>query len=309
MKSFEDVKAAFAVQLAHSIDIMVKISDVKDDVFAEGFPTPLISSTIEGCIESGLDITQGGAKYNHSTVSAHALATVVNSLAAIQWAVFEEKIVTLEELVGHLRNNFKDAEELRQQLLRKAPKYGVNDPEVDAIAEWVTDLLDKESRKHKRPMDGGTYRGLLISAGGQVLAGHSLGATPDGRKAREAVANGLSPANGTDIKGMTAAFHSVAKASRAKLTGGTALNMNINPLTIKTDENLEKFAALIEGYFEMGGRQVQINPMSREMLLDAQKNPGEYPDMMVKVSGYSYRFVDLSKGLQDDIIARTEFEI
>ncbi|MEW6188267.1 MAG: pyruvate formate lyase family protein [Thermodesulfobacteriota bacterium] len=309
MKSFEEVKAAFAAQLANAIEVMVKISDVKDDVFAEGFPTPLISSTIEGCIESGLDITQGGAKYNHSTVSAHALATVVNSLAAIRWAVFEEKIVTLEALVGHLRNNFKDAEELRQQLLRKAPKYGVNDPKVDEIAVWVTDLLDKESRKHKRPIDGGTYRGLLISAGGQVLAGHSLGATPDGRKAREAVANGLSPANGTDIEGMTAAFHSVAKASRAKLSGGTALNMNLNPMTIKTDENLEKFASLIEGYFELGGRQVQINPMGRETLLDAQKNPGDYPDLMVKVSGYSYRFVDLSKGLQDDIISRTEFEV
>ncbi|MBN1663444.1 MAG: hypothetical protein JW943_07580 [Deltaproteobacteria bacterium] len=309
MKTFEDVKKAFATQLANSIAVMVKISDVKDDVFAEGFPTPLISSTIEGCIESGLDITQGGAKYNHSTVSAHALATVVNSLAAIQWAVFEEKLVTLEELVGHLRNNFKEAEELRQQLLRKAPKYGVNDPKVDALAVWVADLLDRESRKHKRPMDGGTYRGLLISAGMQVLLGHSLGATPDGRKAREAVANGMSPANGTDISGMTAVFHSAAKACQAKLSGGTALNMNLNPLTLKTDENLEKFAALIEGYFEMGGRQVQFNPMSRETLLDAQKNPGDYPDLMVKVSGYSYRFVDLSKGLQDDIIARTEFEI
>ncbi len=309
MKSFEDVKKVFAIQLANSVSMMVKISDVKDDIFAKGFPTPLISSTIEGCIESGRDITQGGAKYNHSTVSAHGLATVVNSLAAIQWAVFDQKLVTLEELVGHLRNNFKGAEELRQQLLRKAPKYGVNDLKADAIALWITDLLDKESRKHKRPMDGGTYRGLMISAGGQVLAGHALGATPDGRLAREAVANGMSPANGTDIMGMTAAFHSAAQACLAKLSGGTALNMNLNPLTLKTDENIEKFAALIEGYFEMGGRQVQFNPMGRETLLDAQKNPGDYPDLMVKVSGYSYRFVDLSKALQDDIIARTEFDI
>jgi len=309
MKSFEDVKETFAAQLSNSVSMMVKISDVKDEVFARGFPTPLISSTIEGCIESGRDITQGGAKYNHSTVSAHGLATVVNSLAAIQWAVFEEKLVTLEELVGHLRNNFKGAEELRQQLLRKAPKYGTNNPEADAIALWATDLLDRESRKHKRPMDGGTYRGLMISAGGQVLAGHALGATPDGRLAREAVSNGMSPTNGTDIMGMTAVFHSAAQACQAKLSGGTALNMNLNPLTLKTDENIEKFAALIEGYFEMGGRQVQFNPMGRETLLDAQKNPGDYPDLMVKVSGYSYRFVDLSKGLQDDIIARTEFDI
>ncbi len=309
MKSFEDVKNAFAAQLSYAVSMMVKISDVKDEVFAKGFPTPLISSTIEGCIESGRDITQGGAKYNHSTVSAHGLATVVNSLAAIQWAVFEEKLATLEELAGHLRNNFKGAEELRQQLLRKAPKYGANDPKADAIALWVTHLLNTESRKHKRPMDGGTYRGLMISAGGQVLAGHALGATPDGRLAREAVSNGMSPANGTDLMGMTAVFHSAAQACRAKLSGGTALNMNLNPLTLKTEESLEKLAALIEGFFELGGRQVQFNPMGRETLLDAQKNPGAYPDLMVKVSGYSYRFVDLSKALQNDIIARTEFNI
>jgi len=309
LKNFEEVKKAFADQLANSIGMMVKLVDAKDQVFAESFPTPLLSSTIEGCIESGHDITRGGAKYNHGTVSAQGLATVANSLAAIRWAVFEEKLVTMEELVQHLRNNFKGAEELRQQLLRKAPKYGNNDPKADDIALWVLDLLDKESRKHKRPIDGGTYRGLMISAGTQVLAGYMLGATPDGRLAREAVSNGMSPANGTDREGMTAVLHSAAKVSEPKLSSGTILNMTLNPLSLKTDEALNKFAALIEGYFEMGGRQVQFNPMGRETLLDAQKNPGDYPDLMVKVSGYSYRFVDLSKGLQDDIIARTEFDI
>lgn len=309
MKTFGDVKKAFAEQLAHSVATMVKMSDIKDQVFAESFPTPLLSSTIEGCIESGHDVTRGGARYNHSAVSAHGLATMVNSLTAIQWAVFEEKLLIMEEFVEHLRNNFEGAEELRQQVLRKAPKYGTNNPKADEIALWVTELLDTESRKHKRPIDGGTYRGLLISAGGQVLAGLALGATPDGRMAREAVANGISPANGTDTEGMTAVFHSAVKASRAKLSGGTALNMIINPMTLKTDENLEKFASLIEAYFEMGGRQVQFNPMGRETLKDAQKNPENYSDLMVKVSGYSYRFVDLSKGLQDDIINRTEFDI
>jgi len=309
MKTFEDVKKAFAAQLANSVSLMVKLSDVKDQVFADLFPTPLLSSTIEGCIESGRDVTRGGARYNHSAVSAHALATVVNSLAAVEWAVFDETLLTLEALVGHLRNNFKGAEELRQQLLRKAPKYGVNNPKADAIAKWVTSLLDTEARKHKRPIDGGTYRALLISSGGQVMAGHAMSATPDGRLAGEPVSNGISPTNGTDTQGMTAAFHSAAQACQAPLSGGTALNMNLNPLTLKTDENLEKFASLIRGYFELGGRQVQFNPMGREMLKDAQKHPAYYPDLMVKVSGYSYRFVDLGKSLQDDIIARTEFDI
>jgi pyruvate formate-lyase/glycerol dehydratase family glycyl radical enzyme len=309
-KTFEDVKKAFADQLANSIDVMVKLTEAKDQVFAESFPTPLLSSTIEGCIESGRDITRGGARYNHATVSCQGLGTVANSLAAIRWAVFEKELVTMPELVTHLRNNFEGAEELRQQLLRKAPKYGNDDPKVDDIALWVADALDRESRKHKRVIDSGTYRALLISAfGSQIAEGRVLGATPDGRQQGQPVSNGFSPANGTELGGMTAALRSGAAASDANLSSGTAFNMTLNPMTIRTDEGAEKLASLLEGYFALGGRQVQFNPMGRETLKDAQEHPGDYPDLMVKVSGYSYRFIDLSRSLQNDIIARTEFEV
>ncbi len=309
-KTFEDVKKAYADQLANSIDVMCRLTDAKDRVFAESFPTPMLSCTIEGCVESGLDNTQGGARYNHASVSCQGIATVTNSLAAVQWAVFDEKLVTMEELVNHLNNNFEDAEELRQQLLHKAPKYGNDDPKADEIALWVAETLNKGARKHRRAMDGGPYRALLISAAGsQIAEGQAMGATPDGRKAGEPVSNGMSSANGTEVKGMTAMLHSAAKVSAPPLSSGTAVNMNLNPLTIKSDEGLEKFASLLEGYFALGGRQVQFNPMSRETLVDAQQHPENYPDLMVKVSGYSYRFVDLSKSLQNDIIARTEFEV
>ena len=309
-KTFEDVKKAFADQLANSIGVMVKLTEAKDQVFAESFPTPLLSSTIEGCVESGRDITRGGARYNHATVSSQGLATVANSLAAIRWAVFEEELVTMPELVNHLHNNFEGAEELRQQLLRKAPKYGNDDPEADEIAAWVTDTLDKEARKHKRGIDGGTYRALLISAfGSQIAEGRVLAATPDGRLQGQPVSNGISPANGTELNGMTAALHSGAAVSGANLSSGTAFNMTLNPLTIRTDEGAEKLASLLEGYFRLGGRQVQFNPMGRETLRDAQEHPENYADLMVKVSGYSYRFIDLSGSLQNDIIARTEFDI
>ncbi len=181
-KTFEDVKKAYADQLANSINVMCELTDAKDRVFAESFPTPLLSCTIEGCVESGLDNTQGGARYNHASVSCQGVATVANSLAAIQWAVFDEKLVTMEELVNHLKNNFEGAEELRQQLLRKAPKYGNDDPKADEIALWVAETLNKEARKHRRAIDGGPYRALLISAGGsQIAEGKTMGATPDGR--------------------------------------------------------------------------------------------------------------------------------
>lgn len=307
MKSFEDVKKALADQMSNAINVMVELTDIKDQVIAEHFPTPLLSATIEGCVESGMDVTRGGARYNHSTCSAQGIATAANSMAAIKWAVFDKKLVTMEELVGHLRSNFANAEELRQQLLNKAPKYGTDNPEADDIALWIIKVADTESRKHKRPLDGGTYRTMLISAGTQVMGGRILGATPDGRKAGEPVSNGISPANGTETQGMTAALRSVAKVSEPPLSGGTALNMTVNPATIRTDEGLEKFASMVEGYFELGGRQVQFNPVNRQILLEAQKKREAYPDLMVRVSGYSYRFIDLSRGLQDDIIARTEF--
>jgi pyruvate formate-lyase/glycerol dehydratase family glycyl radical enzyme len=309
-KTFQDVKKAYADQLANSVAVMCKLTDAKDKVFAESFPTPLLSCTIEGCVESGRDNTQGGARYNHASVSCQGIATVANSLAAIEWAVFDEKLLTTEELVNHLNNNFEGAEELRQKLIHKAPKYGNDDPKADAIALWLTETLNKEARKHRRALDGGPYRALLISAAGsQIAEGQTMGATPDGRRAGEAVSNGMSAANGTEAKGMTAMLHSAAKVSAPPLSSGTSVNMNLNPLTIRTDEGVEKLASLLEGYFALGGRQVQFNPMSRETLLDAQEHPENYPDMMVKVSGYSYRFIDLSRPLQNDIIARTEFEI
>jgi pyruvate-formate lyase len=199
---------------------------------------------------------------------------------------------------------------LRQQLLRKAPKYGNDDPKADEIALWAADVLDKEARKHKRPMDGGTYRALLISAvGSQIAEGRALGATPDGRLQAQPVSNGMSPANGTELKGMTASLHSAATASIPCLSSGTAFNMTLNPMTIRTDEGVEKLSSVLGGYFALGGRQVQFNPMGRETLRDAQEHPEDYPDLMVKVSGYSYRFIDLSKALQNDIIARTEFNV
>ncbi len=306
-RTFEDVKEAFLGQLSYVVSAAVRHGDIKDEVIARNFLNPLLSSTIEGCLESGYDIAQGGARYSHVVLGAQGLATVVNSLSAIRWAVFEEKLLTMEELVNHLRNNFAGAENVRQLLLRKAPKYGNDDPRVDELAEWVTAVFEQEVRGHRSRVLGGPYRPLLISSGTQVTEGLVCGASADGRLARTAVSNGISPSNGTESKGATAVLHSVAKACKACLSGGTTLNMNLSPGVIKTDEGLDKLVSMIEAYFVLGGRHIQFNPVDVETLKDAQKHPEKYPDLIVKVSGYSFRFIDLSKPLQDDIIARTEF--
>lgn len=305
LRTFEDLKEAFAEKTALAVERCVQAGYWKDQVIAEHFPLPLLSATIAGCVESGEDLTRGGARYNHVAIGNCSLATVVDSLAAIKWAVFDHQLLTLEELAECLRNNFQGREDLRQRL-RHAPKYGNDDPEVDALAVWIADLYNRECRKHPFWI-GGVHRPYMLSNGSHISWGATIGATPDGRLAGSPLSNGVSPSNGAERNGLTAVLQSVARVCAVPLSDGTILNATINPLTIRTDEGLHKFVSLIEAYFSLGGRQVQFNPVSRDLLLDAQKHPENYPELVVKVSGISFRYIDLPKHIQDDIIARTEF--
>ncbi|UCH51576.1 MAG: hypothetical protein JSV54_02105 [Chloroflexota bacterium] len=304
-KTFDDVKKAFVEQLSRSVEKCVKAGYLKDQVIAEHFPLPLLSSTIEGCVESGEDVTRGGARYNHVAIGNCSLSTVSDSLAAVKWAIFEQKLLTMEELVEYLRGNFQGRDDIRQRLLN-APKYGSDNSSVDEMAVWVTDVYNKEIRKYKFWM-GGVHRPYILSSATHVAWGATIGASADGRLAGTPLSSGITPTNGTERNGLTAVLRSAAQVCAIPISDGTILNATVNPLTIKTEEGLSKFASLIEGYFALGGRQVQFNPISKEMLSDAQKHPENYLDLIVKVSGFSFRFIDLPKRVQNDIIARTEF--
>ncbi|MFX1567510.1 MAG: pyruvate formate lyase family protein [Promethearchaeota archaeon] len=307
-KSFEDVKKAFVDQLKFGINLSVKKAELKDKIYAEYLPSPLLSSSIEGCLESGMDATRNGAKYNNNPMGTQGLGTVVDSLAAIRWAVFEEKLVTMEELVNNMNNDFKGAEELRAKLQNKAPKYGNGDERTDELGKWVANTLCDITRKYKARGGDGIYHNCLISAASQVTGGKTLGATADGRLKGEPVSNGMSPSNGTEKNGLTMTLRSVAYATAEPLlTNGTTFNIRLNSSQLQTDEGLDQITSIVEAYLELGGRELQINPISSETLKDAQTHPENYPDLSVKVTGYSARFIDLSKELQDDIIARTVF--
>ncbi len=304
-QTFEDVKEAFENQVIFMIEKGVRLVENRDRIFAREFPVPLISSTLEGCLERGLDATRGGAIYNNGNMGAQGLATVANSLAAIQWAVFDEQILTMPELLKHLRNNFENAERIRQLLLNKAPKFGNDDKRVDEIAKWVAELFSREVRKHKS-WRGACYRPTILSAATHDMEGRTCIATPDGRLAAEAVSTGVSAANGTEKNGITAVLRSVAHASQCNLSNGSGFNMTLSP-SLFNDQNLEKTADMLEAYFEMTGRQVQFNVISADRLKDAQAHPEKYKDLTVKVSGFSARFIDIGESLQNDIIARTQF--
>jgi len=307
-KTFEDVKKAFVDQLSFGVDLVVKKAELKDRAYAEYFPSPLLSSTIEGCLESGKDVTRNGARYNNNPIGCQALATVTNSLAAIRWAVFEEKLLTMEELVTHLNNNFKGADKLKELLRNKAPKYGNSDERTDELAIWIEKTLCDIVRKYPARGGAGIYRTYFVSSGLNILEGKMLGATPDGRLSGEAVSNGISPANGTEKNGLTMTLRSVALATKdALLTGGASMNIRINPSLLEKDDGLDKLTSIVEAYLELGGRELQINPVSSETLRDAQAHPEKYPDLSVKVTGYSARFIEIGRSLQNDIITRTVF--
>jgi pyruvate formate-lyase/glycerol dehydratase family glycyl radical enzyme len=305
-KDFKDVKQALAQQVRFCAEKAVQAIEVKDRVYGDYYPSPALSATIEGCLESGKDVTCGGAVYNNGHIGTMGIATVVDSLAAIRYAVFEKGLLSLPELVGHLRNNFEGAEKLRQELIHKAPKYGNDDPKVDELAEWVVELFCQEVRMH-RCGRGGLYRPLILSSGFQVAAGLICAATADGRLSQQPLSDGISPGHGTEKNGLTAVLHSAALAGKALVSDGTTLTLNLSPLLLKNLESLDKLASMTEAYFELGGRQVQFTPVDTETLKDAQDHPQNYPDLTVKVSGYSAIFVDLPKTLQDDILSRTEF--
>ena len=305
-ESFDDVKAAFLEQLGFNVGKLVQAVEAKDKAHAGDFPSPLVSCTLEGCLESGMDMTRGGAKYNYGSITGRGLGTVTNSLAAIQWAVFERRMLGMSEFMRHLRNNFKEAESLRLELMTKAPKYGNDDEKADELARWVTEAFCAEVRKYECGR-GGFYRPGIFSYGVHVADGMYLGATTDGRKAGQPISNGISPVNATEFGGPTSVLHSASYAGAASLSDGTALNLRLSPALLASDENVEKLAGLIEGYFALGGRHVQFNVVSTETLRDAQAHPEKYPDLAVRVSGYCAFFTDLGRSIQDDIIARTEF--
>ncbi|MBU4385952.1 MAG: glycyl radical protein, partial [Actinobacteria bacterium] len=305
--SFEDVKEAFGEQLSFNVEKLVRAVELLDRAYIEEFPCPPLSATLEGCLESGRDMTHGGAKYNFGSITGRGLGTVANSLAAINWAVFERNLITMDELVRLLESNFRGGESVRQMLLRKAPKYGNDEGDADDIATWVTEVFSREVRKH-RCGRGGSYRPGMFSYGVHVMDGLYLGATPDGRLAGEPVSNGISPVNGTERGGPTAVLHSAAKAGSSPLSNGTALNMRLSPGLLRSEESTEKLASLVEGYFALGGRHVQFNVVDTATLEDAQAHPEKYPDLVVRVSGYCAYFTDLGTSIQNDIIARTDFE-
>ncbi|MBC8512614.1 MAG: glycyl radical protein [Dehalococcoidia bacterium] len=304
-KSMDDVLSAFRQQVAYLVEQMVIGLNALGIAHRELYPSPLLSATIEGCLETGKDVTAGGAVYNFTGVQGVGTADVADSLAAIDQLVFTEKRTTMDELLQAIEDDFEGHERLHQLILNRVPKYGNDEDLPDMYARKVAEIFCQEVAKHSNPR-GGVYLPGFLSMTNHQGFGKLVGALPSGRKAFESFANGISPCTGLDRKGPTAALKSGAKLNYLLATNGVAFNLKFNPDHLKGAEGTRNLASLIRAYFGLGGMHLQLNVIDKQTLVDAQQNPQNYPGLMVRVAGYSAYFADLSKEVQDEIISRTE---
>ncbi|HAA90056.1 MAG: Formate C-acetyltransferase [Thermoanaerobacterales bacterium 50_218] len=272
-----------------------------------GLVHPFMTALLDDCLEKGKHAYEGGCRYSDPAyVITCGMVNVANSLAALKKLVFEDKVYTLSEVKEALKNNFEGYEEMRRKLM-DAPKYGNDDDYVDQILVELYDAWSESAQKVKNWV-GEPWRPSTLSVTTQVLHGKACMASPDGRKAGDFLADGaISAFPGTDVNGPTSLIKSATKVHADRLQA-TLFNMKFNPAAVAGDIGAEKFIKLCDTYFRLGGYHVQFNIVDRNMLIDAQKHPEKYPDLMVRVAGFTARFIDLGPDVQRQIIERTEFE-
>ncbi|MFW6001253.1 MAG: glycyl radical protein [Halanaerobium sp.] len=304
-ESFEEVMDAYKTQMEYFVELLIHSDNCVDLAHAERAPLPFLSSMVDDCIAEGKSVQNGGAHYNFTGPQGVGVANVGDSLAALRKLVFEDKEISIEELQQALANNFEGQETLRQRLLNNAPKFGNDIDEVDELAREGALIYCKEVEKYENPR-GGSFQPGLYPVSANVPLGAATGATPEGRLAGTPLADGVSPVGGRDKNGPTAAVNSVAKLDHHIASNGTLLNQKFHPSALEGESGSRNLNALVGSFFDQKGFHIQNNVVSGDILRDAQENPDNYQDLVIRVAGYSAHFVSLDKSLQDDIISRTE---
>lgn len=306
--SFEDLEDAFRRMMDHFIDRMMAACDVVEKAHQELLPTPFLSAVVRDCMDRGMDVTAGGAHYNFSGIQMIQVANLADSLAAMKKLVYSEGRISPSELLQALRTNFEGAEKLRAMLINRAPKYGNDVDSVDQLGVKWARYFKKRLGEFVNYRGGRCHTGMYtVSA--HVPMGENVGATPDGRKAREPLADGgMSPVYGRDEAGPTAVLNSVSKLDSVLTSNGGLLNMKFLPSFFETETGIDKFAAFLRSFVDLEIPHIQFNVVRREDLLDAQQNPEKYRSLTVRVAGYTAYFVELAHELQNEIIERTCYD-
>ena len=303
--SFDEFWTTLKDEITADVKLYTEKANEADRMLPKISPTPVLSSTLEGCIESGKDKTEGGTRYNFTGFVGGGIINVANSAAAIKKLVFEEKRVSAADLVQAVQRDFEQDEALSRLLKNKAPKWGNNNDYVDQLAHELADHFCTEVLKYENPRGGRFVPGLFTHH--QTRLGIAARSTPDGRKKHETLALSLSPSIGTEKHGPTGAILSASKIDQSKCPLGTSLDLTFYASSINEPEGMEKMKALIKTYMDKGGIEFQANTLDRQVLREAQKHPDQYRDLVVRVWGFNAYFVSLKPEYQEDLIARTEY--
>ncbi|HPK54256.1 MAG TPA: pyruvate formate lyase family protein, partial [Smithellaceae bacterium] len=303
MKTMDDVAAAFIMQLEFFVGRL--IHDLKAIELAHALyrPIPLTSLFIEGCLSSGTCATQGGARYNFSGIQGVGISTAGDSLCAVESLVFKERKLSLKRLRNLLAAH--EADPYWFTVMQKAPKFGNNDERADFWTRFVVNeyaRIIKDAGKNTR---GGRYLAGIYSNTAHAHFGRVTGALPCGRPRGEAFPSGMAPQNGMDKSGPTALINSMNSIDYKKIANGINFNLKLDANSVRDDKGRNFLNALLDVYFQRGGMQVQLNVLDADVLREAKEHPEKYPFLLVRISGYSVYFSDLSPRLQDEIIART----
>ncbi|MDO5409105.1 MAG: glycyl radical protein [Lachnospiraceae bacterium] len=302
--SFDEVFEAWKTQLSWFLKIKLRGNNVIEKIYADYMPVPFLSILTNDCIARGKDYNAGGARYNTSYIQGVGIGTITDCLAAVKYNVFDHRKFTMSELLEALKDNFNGHDRILNLVKNRTPKYGNDDSYADEIMREIFDYY-YNSVTGRPNMKGGSYRINMLPTTCHVYFGEVMMASPNGRLAGKPVSEGISPEKGADICGPTAVVKSASRMDHLS-TGGTLLNQKFAPSTVAGEDGLTQMANLIRTYFNLDGHHIQFNVIDRETLIQAQKHPDEYRDLIVRVAGYSDHFRNLSKALQDEIIERTE---
>jgi trans-4-hydroxy-L-proline dehydratase len=322
-RTWQEFWQAYVKQTQTIIRKIVGVYEQSERIRALFCPTPYLSCLVKGCAEKGKDITEGGAELGYVTIEAVTYATTVDSLLAVKYLVYDEKLCSMAELIQALKDNWAGHEILQARAQNKAPKYGRDDDTADAMASQVMELWTEETWKHKTISTGRQYRPGMLSWNYWVADSFILPASPDGRPMGKFLSNAICPSNGADINGPTANVNSVGKVMGGKaadgkgdwqeylnvLPNGASHTMTFNPSLLRDPEHCSKFKAFLRGYVENGGSALQINLLNSDMLRDAQAHPENYRHLLVRVTGYNAYFTTIGRELQNEIIARESHQM
>ena len=307
--TFDEFMNAVKAQLRSLIEQLVNAGNMADTTRAKYQPVPYLSALMDDCAVNGKDVNEGGTTWNFNTLEGMGIATLADSVAAVKKMVYEENRVEMKDLLTALEANYEGYEELRQLLRSKAPKFGNDDDYVDLIARELSVFWAEEAIKYENKFTGRKYRAGYLSWNYYVPLAPLTGATPDGRRRGEFLSGGVGAVQGMDSTGPTASIRSVGKLNLETVPNGASQTITISPSMVQTPEHIEKLAALLRAYNEVGGTALQINVIDAKTLRDAQRNPDAYANLMIRVTGYNAFFTQVGRELQEELITRTEHSL